>query len=172
MRALLFLVLAACFLALGSAAVIPVHIPMNGYFESPAQYDVPHWLGVFSVSTPELSNWSLPATYQQGGQVYAGQFLVVRNFGPECIALNSYPEETVDGELSFLVGPAKSVTIVADYFNWVVVNQVDMETEPYCEIPPPPTTSSSSFSSGSGYTSTMLDEPPFYKGGHGRVRRV
>lgn len=142
-----------------TASVIPVHVPMNGNFEAPAQYTVPYWLGAFSVDTPDSTNWSLPAMYNSGGKVMPGQFFFIRNFGPNCIPLNSYPGETIDDEPVYWVPQDAAITIMANYPNWVVVNEVNMDDDPVCEEP---SSSSGTFASSG---TELFNKLRGYRGG-------
>lgn len=100
---------------------IPVHIPVQDV-NSTEVFEVPYWLGAFyaTVEIPSTS-WYLPATVGNGGSVYPGEFLFIRNYGPENITLYTDSPETIDGSISYLISPGSIVEIISGYPNWVVV---------------------------------------------------
>ncbi len=127
-RALLLLVLIS--LALGRSTgeltrvghTIPVHIPTQS-ITSNETFEVPYWLGSFYATVDvDPTIWVLPLTIGNGGQVYPGQFLYIRNNGPEDILLYAQSPETIEGD-AFLRIPADSVVgLLSGYPAWVVTS--------------------------------------------------
>lgn len=115
---LLLALFAACSFVFVNAAVIPVHLPVTA-LTTDVTYAVPNYTGVFDVITPEASEWQLPAIYDNGGQVYPGQFLIIRNHGPACITLLADPSETVEGAASYVIGYNTSVSLLS-WQDWTV----------------------------------------------------
>lgn len=98
---------------------IPVKIPMIAMV-SPTNYEVPYWLGGFAVNTPSSSVWTLPLTYNNGGRVQPGQFLQIRNYGPANITIMTTAPETIDFQLSYVIGPGTVLKVLSNAPNWVV----------------------------------------------------
>ncbi len=127
MRPLLFLALCVT-LVLGSyereraGRTIPVHIPMQTIVSNET-FDVPYWLGAFAVTAAiEPTIWVLPLTIGNGGQAYPGQFLFIRNYGPEDILLYAQNPETIEGS-TFIRIPADTVIgLLSGYPAWVVTS--------------------------------------------------
>lgn len=119
MRAVVFALLALAFVC--RAAIIPVHIPIIT-METNANYSVPQYLGVFDLTVSLPVVWTLPLTYQNGGEVYPGQFLEIRNHGPYCLTLETTDPETIEGDSSYVIKPDSAVIILSNSPDWVVVS--------------------------------------------------
>ncbi len=99
---------------------IPLHIPVQDV-NSTDTFDVPYWLGAFYAVVNEPADWFLPVTIGNGGATYPGEFLYIRNYGPEDIALYTTSPETIEGAASYTISSGTVVEILSGYPNWVVV---------------------------------------------------
>lgn len=144
MRFLGALLIVSCLVFARSAKlgghVIPVHLPVENFTTSET-FTVPTWLGAYFVYTPQFSNWTLPPTYaHQPGKLHPGMFLIIRNFGPECIVVYPTYPETINGGQSYYFVPAGTAAqIMSDYVDWLPIASGSVEA-PVVECPPAPTT--------------------------------
>lgn len=141
------------------ARVIPVHLPMNNATDVGTSYEVPTWLGVFETNTDAYAQWELPLTYESGGEVYPGQFMIIRNHGPDCLRLETSGSETINGFSGYDLGADFAVIVMSGYPDWVVVSES-------------PIYSASCGASSSSSTGPVLAPRQAYKGGRGSVGKL
>ncbi len=124
---LLVLIFAVSVLAAHSEAIshlgktIPLHIPTQTVTVNET-FEVPYWLGAYYATVNVSSNWTLPLTIGNGGQTYPGEFLIIRNYGPEDITLQTQSPETIEGSSGYVVTAGSVVEILSGYPNWVVTS--------------------------------------------------
>ncbi len=128
MRSVLLLLFSALVLAvrLDDATIrfgktIPVHIPTQSV-DSNETFEVPAWLGVYYATVNVSSTWTLPLTIGNGGQTYPGEFLIIRNYGPADITLQTQTPETIEGVSSYLIQPGTIIEILSGYPDWTVIS--------------------------------------------------
>ncbi len=128
MRALLLFALVTVVLCIPSSGTlahlgrtIPLHIPTQTLTVNET-FEVPAWLGAFYATVEVASTWTLPLTIGNGGQTYPGEFLIIRNYGPEGITLIPTSPETIEGGSGYAVPAGTIIEILSGYPNWVVTS--------------------------------------------------
>lgn len=106
-------------ISIPNAEPIPVHIPMQS-ITSPTTYQVPYWLGGYSVTVPSPATWTLPLTYSNGGRTQFGEFLQIRNYGPGVITLVATPPETIESAANYTIPVGSTVKVLSYAPNWIV----------------------------------------------------
>lgn len=107
--------------AIRTGRPVPLHIPTQTV-NSNLTFEIPYWLGAYyaTVEIPSTT-WTLPLTIGNGGLVYPGEFLIIRNYGPENITLYPTAPESIEGAFSYLIQANTVVEILSGYPDWVVV---------------------------------------------------
>lgn len=115
------------------AAPILPHIPVQSITPG-STYAVPQWLGAYYSTSGSTSTWTLPPTYQNGGNTTSGVTLIVRNLGSAGIVLVTTSPETIEGSASFNVAAGVTVVILSDYVNWRVVGVTSGTSAPVSSV--------------------------------------